>query len=184
MTLLFHPRKESTEDTVSSQTNLAQELSRWWLAPPSGRTGEQRLLPGEKQVKVGPLHTVLPLSLFLPAIVSYFWNLGTSLHSNLILKGTFQQALQVSTVKVARILQNLCSQMSSLRATGLALGIMASHTGNQWMHRFAKAMEAMGEGAVLREMFKRRCLAGKMPFTFPPLFHAQAFLVLFSQTSI
>lgn len=72
MTLLSHPTKESTEDTVSSQTNLGQELRRWWLAPPGGRTGEQRLLPGKKQVKEAPLHTILPLSLSSPLLSATF----------------------------------------------------------------------------------------------------------------
>lgn len=98
------PSKGACWRNISPQTNLPQELSRWRLAPPGGRTGNSastRQEAGESPA------APRPPSLLRHAVVSYFWNMGTSLSSDLVLKGTFQPPPQISTVKVAHVLQNL-----------------------------------------------------------------------------
>lgn len=108
MTLSFIPPNKGVHrrhclipDQPWSRTKEMVAGAPWWedwrTAPPTWQEAGKR----------GPTpHHPTTIS-FLPTIVSYFWSLGTSLSSNLILKGTFQQALQVSTVKVAHMLQNL-----------------------------------------------------------------------------
>lgn len=77
--ILSHPAKESAEEIVLlTPGQPLPKTSRWWLAPPGGKGVEQRLLPGKLQER-GRKHVkeaysrlyLLPLSLFLPAIVSY-----------------------------------------------------------------------------------------------------------------
>lgn len=176
--ILSHPAKESPEETISPQTSRRQELSGWWMAPPGGRTWEQRLLPGKKPVKeASSTPSYLSLSsLPLPsptAVVSYFWNLDTSLSPNLVLKGTFQQPLQVSTVKVAHVLQNLTCvpKCHHYRPLDLYQEPWLHARGTSGCVGLRRQSKEWGKG-LDSEMLKRWCLSGKMSVIFPSLLHA------------
>lgn len=100
VSLLSHP---ATQIAIQS-AHPRPTLSEWWLAPPGGGTGEQRLLCQEVDRMRDPLQTAqgltahtqtCSLASLLTAICSQ--NVGTSPSSNLVLKRTHQPPFRVST---------------------------------------------------------------------------------------